>query len=95
MVRFKRLFGGRLWARDLEPQRTDVVVKGAVLNRMTQLGMPETVRVFSSQWSQWRTGGDVPHYATTPVYNTTRLSTPITCLTPPLWGVFSDVQGFA
>jgi hypothetical protein len=46
MFRFKALFGGRLWARDLETQSTEAVVKCAVLNRMTQLGMPETVRVF-------------------------------------------------
>jgi hypothetical protein len=45
MFRFKRLFGGRLWARSLTRQRTEAVVKCAVLNRMTQLGMPETVRV--------------------------------------------------
>jgi len=45
MFRFKRLFGGRLWARDLETQRTEAVVKCSVLNRMTQLGMPETVRI--------------------------------------------------
>jgi hypothetical protein len=45
MFRFKRLFGGRLWAWSLMPQRTEAVVKCAVLNRMTQLGMPETVRV--------------------------------------------------
>ena len=43
--RCKRLFGGQLWARSLETQRTEAVVKCAVLNRMTQLGMPETVRV--------------------------------------------------
>jgi hypothetical protein len=46
MFRFKRLFGGRLWARGLATQRTEAVVKCAVLNRMTQLGMPETVCVF-------------------------------------------------
>jgi len=37
------LFGGRLWARGLEAQRTEAWVKCAALNRMTQLGMPETV----------------------------------------------------
>jgi len=42
---FKRLFGGRLWARDMKTQRAEAVVKCAVLNRMVQLGMPETVRV--------------------------------------------------
>jgi hypothetical protein len=46
MFRFKMLFGGRLWARGLETQRTEALVKGSVLNRMTQLGMPQTVRVF-------------------------------------------------
>jgi hypothetical protein len=45
MVRFKRLFGGQLWARGLETQRSEVRVKCLVLNRMTQLGMPETVCV--------------------------------------------------
>ncbi len=45
MFRFKQLFGGRLWARGLATQRTEALVKCAVLNRMTQLGMPETVRV--------------------------------------------------
>ncbi len=45
MFRFKRLFGGHLWARSLETQRTEAWVKCAALNRMTQLGMPETVRV--------------------------------------------------
>jgi Transposase DDE domain len=45
MFRFKMLFGGRLWARSLETQRAEAWVKCAVLNRMTQLGMPETVRV--------------------------------------------------
>jgi hypothetical protein len=44
MFRFKMLFGGRLWARSLATQRTEALVKCAVLNRMTQLGMPETVR---------------------------------------------------
>jgi hypothetical protein len=44
LFRFKRLFGGQLWARGLETQRTEARVKCAVLNRMAQLGMPETVR---------------------------------------------------
>jgi hypothetical protein len=46
MYQFKTLFGGRLWARKLDTQRTEARVKCSVLNRMTQLGMPETVRVF-------------------------------------------------
>jgi hypothetical protein len=41
----KRLFGGQLWAQNLATQRTEALVKCAVLNRMTQLGMPQTVRV--------------------------------------------------
>ena len=45
MFRFKRLFGGRLWARGLANQHVEAVVKCATLNRMTQLGMPETVRI--------------------------------------------------
>jgi hypothetical protein len=45
MFRFKQLFGGRLWARGLETQRTEAAVKCTVLNRMTQLGMPETLRI--------------------------------------------------
>jgi len=44
MFRFKRLFGGRLWARGLATQHGETMVKCAVFNRMTQLGMPETVR---------------------------------------------------
>ena len=45
MFRFKRLFGGRLWMRGLATQRVEAMVKCATLNRMTQLGMPERVRV--------------------------------------------------
>jgi Transposase DDE domain len=45
MFRFKTLCGGRLWARSLVTQRTEALVKCAVLNRMTQLGMPEALRV--------------------------------------------------
>jgi hypothetical protein len=45
LFRFKWLFGGRLWARSLATQRVEAVVKCAVLNRMTQVGMPKTVCV--------------------------------------------------
>ena len=45
MFRFKRLFGGQLCARSLSAQHVEAVVKCATLNRMTQLGMPETVRM--------------------------------------------------
>ena len=43
-VRFKTLFGWRLWARHLATQHTEARVKCMVLNRMTQLDMPEAVR---------------------------------------------------
>jgi Transposase DDE domain len=42
MFRFKQLFGEGLWARRYATQRTEALVKCAALNRMTQLGMPET-----------------------------------------------------
>ncbi len=45
MFRFKQVFGGRLWARRYATQPTEALVKCSILNRMTQLGMPETVRV--------------------------------------------------
>ncbi len=45
MFRFKRLFWGQLWAWSLATQRAEAAVKCAVLTRMTQLGIPETVRV--------------------------------------------------
>jgi IS5 family transposase len=45
LFRFKWVFGGRLWARSLATQLVEAVVKSAVLNRMTQLGMPEMVCV--------------------------------------------------
>jgi hypothetical protein len=45
MFRFKRLFGGHLWARGLRTQRVEAVVKCATLKRMTLLGMPQTVCV--------------------------------------------------
>jgi len=45
MFRFKTLLGGRLWARGLNSQHAEARVKCSVLNRMTQLGMPEAVRV--------------------------------------------------
>jgi hypothetical protein len=43
--RFKTLFGGRFWARTLESQQVEALVKSAALNRMTGLGMPTSVRV--------------------------------------------------
>lgn len=46
VFRFKAVFGGKLWARTFENQQVEAVLKCAVLNRMTGLGMPDTVRVF-------------------------------------------------
>jgi hypothetical protein len=43
--RFQRLFARHLWARSLGTQRAETLVKWSVLNRRTQVGMPETARV--------------------------------------------------
>ena len=45
MFRFKAVFSGKLWARALDNQRVEAAIKCAVLNQMTALGMPRTVRV--------------------------------------------------
>jgi hypothetical protein len=45
VFRFKTLFGAKLSARLLENQQTEAIVKCAVLNRMTSLGMPDSVRI--------------------------------------------------
>ena len=45
MFRFKALFEGRLWARSLATHHVEALVKYSVLNRMTQLGMLETLRM--------------------------------------------------
>ena len=45
MFRFKTVFGGKLCARIFENQQVEAAIKCAVLNRMTGLGMPETVRM--------------------------------------------------
>jgi hypothetical protein len=45
MFRFKAVFGGSLWARALDNQRVEAAIKCAVLNQMTALGMPRTLRV--------------------------------------------------
>jgi hypothetical protein len=43
--RFKALFGGRLAARGPDNQYVEVMVKCAALNRMTGIGMPDSVRI--------------------------------------------------
>ncbi len=45
VFRFKIIFGNTLSTRTLDRQVTEVRVKAAALNRMTQLGMPDTYRV--------------------------------------------------
>ena len=45
MYRLKQLFGERLTARRTEQQDTEVRIRCAALNRMTGLGMPESVAV--------------------------------------------------
>ena len=44
MFRYKTIIGRRLHARTLSNQRTEAKVGGNVLNRMTGLGMPASVR---------------------------------------------------
>ena len=45
MFRFKTMFGGRLSARLLEIQATQVSIRCAALKRMTHLGMPDSYKV--------------------------------------------------
>ena len=45
MSRFKMLFGPKLSARRFDNQRVEVIIKCEVLNRMSSLGMPESVRI--------------------------------------------------
>lgn len=43
--RYKRIIGGRLRARTLPTQQTEVAIAVKVLNRMAELGMPITERI--------------------------------------------------
>jgi hypothetical protein len=45
MYRYKTIVGRRLHARTLPNQRTEAKIGCNVLNRMTTLGMPTTVRI--------------------------------------------------
>jgi hypothetical protein len=45
MYRYKTVVGRRLHARTLPNQQTEVKIGYNVLNRMTTLGMPATVRI--------------------------------------------------
>jgi hypothetical protein len=43
--RFKRIFGNTLKARALPPQKTEARIAASALNRMTQLGMPISIKI--------------------------------------------------
>ncbi|MEQ8672505.1 MAG: IS5/IS1182 family transposase, partial [Aggregatilineales bacterium] len=45
VFRFKTIFGNTLSSRTLTRQVTEARVKAVALNRMTQLGMPDSYRV--------------------------------------------------
>ncbi len=45
MMRFKAIFGERLQTRRIENQFKELLLKTAILNRMTHLGMPDTIKV--------------------------------------------------
>ena len=45
VLRFKALFSDKLRSREVERQRTEVMVRCAALNRMTELGMPQSYAV--------------------------------------------------
>jgi IS5 family transposase len=48
MFRLKTLFGATLTSRCLAGQRTEATLRCAALNRMTQLGLPDSVRVVAA-----------------------------------------------
>lgn len=45
MYRFKTIFGSSLWARSLEKQQVETMIKCKALNTMTSLGMPDSYLV--------------------------------------------------
>jgi hypothetical protein len=45
MFRWKTIFGGVLRARDFARQKTEILIKSRILNKMTYLGMPESYAV--------------------------------------------------
>ena len=47
MFRFKRIIGGEVRAKRFEAQQREATIGVLVLNRMTQLGMPQSVAVTS------------------------------------------------
>jgi hypothetical protein len=45
VFRFKTIFGDRLQTRQIDNQFKELMLKSAILNRMTHLGMPNSVKV--------------------------------------------------
>jgi hypothetical protein len=45
MARYKQIIGSRLWARSLPNQKAEAALAVTALNRMTQAGMPVSVRI--------------------------------------------------
>lgn len=45
VFRFKTIFGDRLQTRQIENQFKELLLKTAILNRMTHLGMPDTIKI--------------------------------------------------
>jgi len=45
VFRFKTIFGDRLQTRQIDNQFNELMLKSAILNRMTHLGMPDSVKV--------------------------------------------------
>ena len=45
VFRFKTIFGDRLQTRQIDNQFKELILKSAILNRMTHLGMPDSVKV--------------------------------------------------
>jgi len=45
VFRFKTIFGDRLQTRQIDNQFKELMLKSAILNRMTYLGMPDSVKV--------------------------------------------------
>ena len=45
MFRFKTIFGDRLQTRRMENQFKELLLKSAILNRMTHLGRPDTIKI--------------------------------------------------
>jgi len=45
VFRFKTIFGDRLQTRRIDNQFKELMLKSAILNRMTRLGMPDSVKV--------------------------------------------------